>query len=240
MDATSPPNRSKPAWLPFACIIAASALAHLWCLGSVFFLDDAPAIKQNPVLLTGRFWEGGMNAVTYLGYLIQYRLFGLSTPGFHAVNWLLHTAIACVLFALGRDLLENRERWRIAWFGALLFAVHPLASEIPNYARTQDLAWVTLFSLLASWALLRFFRDGDWKKLLVCAGFALGAIFSKGPGLFHVTIMTGVIGVAFLSQESRALLRRRAGVLGAAALLGLLLLWWSGALAKFMAGTGAW
>ena len=42
----------------------------------------------------------------------------------------------------------------VALFGALLFAVHPLASEIPNYARTQDLAWVTLFSLLASWAFL--------------------------------------------------------------------------------------
>jgi hypothetical protein len=38
------------------------------------------------------------------------------------------------------------------------FAVPPLASEIPNYAPTQDLAWVTLFSLLASWSLLLILR----------------------------------------------------------------------------------
>ena len=130
MDETAKPTPPNRAWLPFAWIIAASALAHLWCLGSVFFLDDAPAIRQNPVLLTGRFWEKGMNALTYLGYYIQYRLFGLSAPGFHAVNWLLHTAVACVLFALGRDLLNDRERWRVALFGALLFAVHPLASQV--------------------------------------------------------------------------------------------------------------
>ncbi len=240
MDETAKPTPPNRAWLPFAWIIAASALAHLWCLGSVFFLDDAPAIRQNPVLLTGRFWEKGMNALTYLGYFIQHRLFGLSAPGFHAVNWLLHTAVACVLFALGRDLLNDRERWRVALFGALLFAVHPLASEIPNYARTQDLAWVTLFSLLASWALLRFLRDGDWKKLLACTIFMLGAAFSKGPGLLHALIMTGVVGTAFLSPQSRSLLRRHAGLLSGAALLGLLLLWWSGALAKFMAGTGEW
>ena len=73
-------------------------------------------------------------------------------------------AVACVLFGFGRDFLRGRAPAGVAWFGALLFAVHPLASEIPNYARTQDLAWVTLFSLLASWALLRFLRG--WPRVV--------------------------------------------------------------------------
>ena len=140
-------------WRPFLLIVMAAALAHLWCLGSQFYMDDMPQIRDNEAIRNGEFWGSLTNLWTRLGYVIQYRLFGMSPVGFHAVNWLLHTANACVLFAFGRDFCAAECREGVALFGALLFAVHPLASEIPNYARTQDLAWVTLFSLLASWAL---------------------------------------------------------------------------------------
>ena len=137
-------KQDKP-WLPFVIIIAASALAHLWCLGSQFYLDDITQIRDSEEIRSGRFWESKLSAWTYLGYAVQYRLFGMSTAGFHAVNWLLHTAVACVLFAFGRDFLLGKWRAGVALFAASLFAVHPLASEIPNYARTQDLAWGDAF-----------------------------------------------------------------------------------------------
>ena len=240
METSPKPNLPERAWQPFAWIIAACALAHLWCLGSVFFLDDGVSILKNEKVLNGHFWEAGLNAWTTLGYVIQYRLFGMSASGFHAVNWLLHSSVACVLFAFGRDFLGNRERWRVAFFGALLFAVHPLASEIPNYARTQDLAWVTLFSLLAAWAMLRFLKEGGWLKLVACAACVLGATFSKGPGIFHASIMVGVVGLAFVSAEHRKLLRRQIWLIAGSAALILASLWLSGGLKRFAGGTGDW
>ena len=170
-------------WRPVLWIIAASALAHVWCLGSQFYMDDAMGIRDNEAVLDGQFWRSLPNAWTGLGYFVQYQFFGMSPVAFHAVNWLLHTAVACVLFGFGRDFVRGRAPAGVALFGALLFAVHPLASEIPNYARTQDLAWVTLFSLLACWALLRFLRDGGWPKLLWIVLAIGGATLSKGPGL---------------------------------------------------------
>ena len=164
--------------MPFLWIIAASALAQLWCLGSQFFLDDFPAIQDSDNVLTGDLTGTGWSSWTCLGYIIQYWLFGMSQTGFHVVNWLLHTGVACVLFAFGRDFLRFRWPVGVAFFGALLFAVHPLASEIPNYARSQDLAWATLFSLLAAWAVLGFLREGGWWKLAGCVVFVLGATFS--------------------------------------------------------------
>ena len=123
-------------WFPFLVIIAASALAHLWCLNAVFYLDDMHIIKNNDFLRDGRMSElRGMRMWTRFFQLMQYRLFGDSSVGFHAVNWLLHTSVACVLFGFGRDFLRDRAPVGVAWFAALLFAVHPLASEIPNYAR---------------------------------------------------------------------------------------------------------
>lgn len=252
---TAEGKRDKP-WLPFAIIIAASALAHLWCLGSQFYLDDISQIRDNEVIRNGRFLEMGLNAWTTLSYVVQYRLFGMSVVGIHAVNWLLHTAVACVLFAFGRDFLLGKWPVGVALFAALLFAVHPLASEIPNYARTQDLAWVTLFSLLAAWAMLRFVRESGWRLdppgpndeipvfrqswrrwgwLAFCGGCIAGATFSKGPGLFHALMATGAIGLAFMPPELGNLLRREKWLLPVA-IAGLVAVMWMLGLFKFGLG----
>jgi hypothetical protein len=221
-------------------IISASALAHIWCLGSQFFLDDPTQIRDNEAIRDGYFWKPFALLWTNLGYVIQYKLFGLSPAGVHAVNWLLHTAVACVLFGFGRDFMRGHASGRVALFGALLFAVHPLASEIPNYARTQDLAWVTLFSLLASWALLSFLQRGGWMKLAWTLLGIAGATISKGPGLFHALMMTGAVGLAFMTPEHWRMVRRRSGWLLAAAAAGLTALWFGGLLPFLLGATSLW
>lgn len=221
-------------WLPFLWMIAASALAHLWCLGSQFYMDDVPGIFDSELISSGRFWKGGLNAWTALGYIIQIKLFGASPVAFHAVNWLLHTSVACVLFAFGRDFLKDRAPEGTAFFAALLFAVHPLASEIPNYARTQDLAWVTLFSLLASWSVLRFVRGGGWLCLSGLALGAAGATMSKGPGVFHVAMMTTIVALVAIGPERLALHKRKIGWVAGAFLIGLAVLWMVGILPRWI------
>ncbi len=227
-------------WRPVLWIIAACALAHGWCLASQFYMDDFVGILDNDALKAGEFWKSLTLSWTQLGYLIQYRLFGTSPVAFHAVNWMLHTSVACVLFGFGRDFIRGEFSVSVAWFGALLFAVHPLASEIPNYVRTQDLAWVTLFSLLASWSLLRFLRDGGWPKLLGCVLGIIGATLSKGPGMFHVLMMTGAVGLTFMTRAHWCLLGRRAGWVAALVLLGGAVLWATGVLPNLVQGTRHW
>jgi len=243
-------------WLPFACIIAASALAHLWCLGSQFYMDDMQQIRDCEAVRTGNFTQEALNSWTTLWYVIQYRLFGMSPVAFHAGNWLLHTSVACTLFAFARDFIRGHWPAGVAWFGALWFAVHPLASEIPNYARTQDLAWVTLFSMLAAWSMLTFMRGSDWKSvpqatdgeipalrkswhrwrwMAACALSVAGATFSKGPGLFHALMAVSAIGLAFMPQELGNRLRRSPWLI-LAALVGIIATAW--ALGMFKNGLG--
>jgi hypothetical protein len=218
--------------MPFLLIVAASACAHLWCLGSKFHMDDMPGIRDSEVIRGGDIFRTVTLAWTHLSYHLQYRLFGMSEAGFHAVNWLLHTGTACALFALGRDLAGRREG--VALFGALLFAVHPLCSEIPNYARCQDLAWVTLFSLLASWAILRFVESGSRIALCGCVlGFA-GAALSKGPGAVHAALAVGVVALVALKSGHVSFIRRRAAWAGGAFLALLLALWFAGVLPRWV------
>ncbi len=194
---------------PFLWIILACAAAHIWCLGSQFYMDDFPQIEQSDAVRNADLWKGFALFWTRLGYIIQTKLFGPSPVGFHAVNWLLHTSVACALFAFARDFLNNQSYRNAALFGALLFAVHPLGSEIPNYARTQDLAWVTLFSLLACRALLTFLQSGGWPPLLWTALAVLAASMSKGPGIFHALMMVGAVGLAAMTRPHWTLLRRK-------------------------------
>ncbi|HSP41579.1 MAG TPA: hypothetical protein VLO11_01800 [Luteolibacter sp.] len=221
-------------WLPFALIVAASALAHIWCLGSQYYLDDPTAIRDNEAIRSGDIFTGVTLFWTRLAYFIQYKLFALSPVGVHAVNWLLHTAVACVLFVFGRDFIRGRAELGLGapggvpLFGALLFAVHPLASEIPNYARCQDLAWVTLFSLLASWSMLLFLQRGGWKKILWTVLAIAGATMSKGPGMFHAAMMVGAVGLAAMTPEHWKYFRRRGWWLALLVAAGVVAFWAAG------------
>ena len=227
-------------WLLFLGIILASALAHLWCLGSQFYLDDIPQIRDNAAVRAGDLSEVKWLWWTILGYHLQFRMFGMSSVGFHAVNWILHTGVACALFAFGRDFLRDRWPAGVALFGALLFAVHPLASEIPNYARTQDLAWVTLFSLLAAWGMLGFLRDGGWWKAGACVVFMLGATFSKGPGMFHAIIAVGAVGLAFLEPKHVRVFKRYPWQSAGGLMLGLVALWMVGDMGRRLGTLNFW
>ncbi len=184
---------------PVVWIVLASAFAHLWCLNSVFFLDDIPHIRDNAYLHEGDWWRVPVFLRwTYFSYWIQTKLWGFSTVGFHCVNWGLHTAVACALYGFAKQALRDESGAAVPLIGALLFVVHPLGSEIPNYARTQDIAWVTLFSILGVWSLVRISREFSWSGLFFLGLMLAGASLSKGPGFFHAVMMIGGCAIVYL------------------------------------------
>lgn len=222
---------ARPAWqraMPFLLIGAVGALAHLWCLGSQYFLDDVLQIRDNTHLRTGEWWRVSYGEWTYFWYWVQYKLFGLSPVGVHFVNWLLHTAVAVVVYLFGRETIPLERPGRIALAAALVFVAHPLASEIPNYARTQDIAWVTLFSLLASLAAVKAVRSGSWQWAVAVLLCVVGATFSKGPGLGHAAMMVVIAVGGCAPREAWTVIRRRWPLLVGTCLVGGLLLWWTG------------
>lgn len=231
---------SRKWWKPFLWIALASAAAHLWCLGSQFYMDDMVIIRDNPAIQSGVFWETFSGCWTNLWLFLQFKLFGLSPAGYHAVNWLLHTAVACSLFGVAKPLTQERGGAGVALFAALLFAVHPLASEIPNYARTQDLAWVTLFSLLGCRAWIGYQTEGRLVWLLGAAVAVAGAAISKGPGLFHALMMMGAVGLATLRGETWTRLKAHALWIAAVVLVGGGILWFSGFLPNLLRFTAKW
>lgn len=205
-------------WIVRPTILLAGLLAHGLCLNATFYRDDWNGIVANDWVDHGEWWDAGPRALTYLTHWITYALAGISAPAFHAGNLLLHLTVALVLagfarryLAEGAEMPPGRAR-RIAWWAALLFAVHPLGSEVANYVRTRDIELVTLCSLLAAWAALRWRRQRraslGWPLLTL--GAVLAATGCKEVG-FLLAAATAAL-VWFGLERSPEARRRQQGV----------------------------
>ncbi len=123
-------------------------------------LDDQHYIRNNPDIPKGLTPDGIKSAfsstrgfmyipLTWLSYMADFSLYGMSPGGFHFTNVLLHLANALLLFFLLRRM--TGADWPSALV-ALLFAAHP--------TRVESVVWITerkdvlygFFWLLALWA----------------------------------------------------------------------------------------
>ncbi len=107
--------------LPCACYWPALDGAFLW--------DDRSMTVDNPLILAADGLRGiwfstrpvDYFPLTYTTFWVEWRLWGNDPLGYHLVNLALHIASTFLLWRLLRAL-----RVPGAWFGALLFAVHPV------------------------------------------------------------------------------------------------------------------
>src|SRR5438876_10528644 len=128
-----------------AAIIIAVALVYLPALRGNFVWDDFRLITGNPLLQNAsgllEIWYGGRTAdyfpLTNTVFWIEHHLFGRNATGYHAVNILLQTANALLVWRL----LE-RLNIRGAWLAGLIFGIHPI--------HVASVAWISeLKNLLA-------------------------------------------------------------------------------------------
>ena len=189
-----------------ALICAFGWAAHGGCLRAVFFLDDWTKIVERPQfadLHSGMEWR----ALTELSF----RLTGTSGYHCHLGNLLLHLLGAAAVWWLGPLFFRHApgsgggagvDLKLASFLGALLFAVHPLASEATHYARARDHEMVGFFSFLTAAATLLWIKRG-WRwlpALLLAAGLD---VLAKGPGPAHAALAVGAVFLFYATPEER-------------------------------------
>jgi len=147
------------------------------------YLDDHSYVTENPHV------QGGLNQkavawaftsthmgfwipITWLSFMLDVELFGLSWGGYHLTNVLLHTANTLLLFLiLGRT---TQRLWRSA-FVAALFALHPLRVESVVWITERKDVLSTLFWMLAMLAYVRYTESSRaFPYCFALLAFALG------------------------------------------------------------------
>jgi Tfp pilus assembly protein PilF len=168
MDVISKP---KPLHLRIAVGIAVLALlVYAGALANGFTnWDDPMLVTENEQVLT--FDIGGIITPTpgqsyqplrTLSHALDYRLFGDSPAGHHAVNVLLHAVAAAGLYLLLLQLLprlrSSQSSGRVAAVAALLFAIHPINVEAVAWVASRKYGLLICCTVLAFYCYLRSSR----------------------------------------------------------------------------------
>lgn len=203
--------RQRDRGLIFTLLVAV-AVIYLPFLGNPFTFDDIPFFTGDTL---GRYASSSFHFdlrwLSYASLGWTYALFSdVNTYFFHLGNMLLHFGCVILLFYLLRQLavavIDVPEEpvtivWG-AWFGALIFACHPVAVYAVGYIIQRSILLATLFALVMQLAWLRGLLTGEkrWLALAVVAYFL--AAFSKEHSVFMPAILLAM--TILLRDKNRA------------------------------------
>jgi tetratricopeptide (TPR) repeat protein len=171
----APRDSLPPRWFA-ALLVAAVFLVYANSLRAPFLFDDTAAVENNPTIR--RLWsldvvrppaDGGTTTgrpVVNLSYALNYAVSGERVWSYHVVNVALHAAAALLLLGIMRRAATarlhplSRVTPSIAFFIALLWALHPLQTETVVSAAQRTELLCGLFYLLALYAFIRDAQDG--------------------------------------------------------------------------------
>jgi Flp pilus assembly protein TadD len=172
-----------------AAAIAALGLAlYLPVLDAPFIFDDLPHIAGNPgirdlgdpaSIVSGGFQE--TRPLFMLGVALNWAIGGDDPTGYHGVNLALHAACVALVFfaavAIRRDLGERLPGF--PEIAALVFAVHPLASESVAYVSARPGLMVAALGLASLLLFLRACDRGSRGALIAAVIASALAMASK-------------------------------------------------------------
>jgi len=197
-------------------IALAAFLAYSNSFNVPFSFDDGINIVENPDIRDGRllieplkhYHEKLRYETRYIGFLtfaLNYKFHGLQVTGYHIVNFVIHlfNALLVYLFVLYtfRTPFLNKSALRdyagfIAFFSALLFAVHPLNTQAVTYIVQRLTSLAVFFYLLSvvlyiKWRLMQ--KDADYAELNT--GNKSGTLHFIRLLLYSVTVLSALLAM---------------------------------------------
>lgn len=221
--ATSPSATLAP-W-PYLLIVVAGLLVYSNSFRVPFLLDDGRAIAQNPYVrgfvspleMLNDKKMGATRPLVLFTLQVNYAISGLDVWSFHATNLLVHLVAAILLFEIVRRVLRTeplRDLYALRADGiglavALLWVVHPLATQGVTYLVQRGESMMGLFIFLTLYCVL---RENEGPRRLA---WQLGAIAACAAGMLCKEAMAAAPLVvflfdrAFLSGSARVVFQRR-------------------------------
>jgi tetratricopeptide (TPR) repeat protein len=166
----------------FLIIATAAVYGQVWNFDFINY-DDFSYVRDNVIVQKGLTWKGiqwaftsisqaNWHPLTWLSYMLECELFGLSPEVHHLVNLLFHLCNSILLFLVLKRM--TGARWQSA-FVAALFALHPLHVESVAWISERKDVLSTFFWILTMGAYVVYAERRDLKLyLLALLFFSLG------------------------------------------------------------------
>ncbi len=231
----APSARSISDRLLLAILVALSVIVYMNTLGHDFVLDDFPIFKKHssvakglagiPEIFRTPYWYGytpqpnGLYRPLPLAIFAALRgLFGVQPLPGHLLNIVLFALCVALLYRFIIQ-LAGKEHRITAFAAALLFAVHPVHTEVVANIKSCDELLCFAFAMGALQCLLRYLDGGRAQLLAVAAGLYFMSLLSKETSIFLVGLVP-VMAFAFVRPKIR---RSVSGTIAFAAVAALFL-----------------
>ncbi len=197
----------------FAFLLYANTIGH------DFAWDDKIVIQENERVQEGisgipnlflkyssdlRQDKYGYRPVTLSAFAIEYSLFGESPAGFHFMSVLWFSILCVVLFMVLRSIFESFNPL-LPFIITMLFAAHPLHTEVVANIKSRDEIFALFFGLLAIYQFLKSYRNGHWKHLLLGTLFFILAFLSRENAVTFLAVIPLVLLIQGKIQWKRFL-----------------------------------
>ena len=200
-----PATRTHLKLLPVLLLFVATLILYSGSLQYPLVFDDF-ALQESNMPMFGRMWQNlSMRWVTFVTFSWTHELAGMGLFWHRLGNVVLHALTVIALFALLRRLygvvLQTADSAvcvdtgaaslstdQLAFFGALIFALHPISVYGVAYLVERSIVMATLFSLLSLLVWLEGLFGGNRRWLFASAALYFLAVFSKE----HCVMLPGV------------------------------------------------
>jgi protein O-mannosyl-transferase len=221
-------KQDRASWRKLFCFLIAAAgfLAYSNTFSAPYIFDDHTTISDYYVGVFRHYESPWFYLMTQsrplvkMLYAIQYQLMGLDVWSYHLVNLAVHLLAGLALFGvIRRTLLTKRLKERygtvsdpLAFSIALVWVLHPLATQSVTYLSQRAEALTGLFSLLTFYSVIRGAtgrKTRTWYFIAVLA-CSLGMLCKASMMVTPALIL--IYDRIFLSDSFRALARKRWGL----------------------------
>jgi protein O-mannosyl-transferase len=203
-------------WMPLVVLMAVSFAVYAVSVGYGYILDDEMTIWKNAYVQKGfagladifasdsfmgyfqkqqSLLEGGRyRPLSLATFAVEVQLFGPNKPGVgHFFNIFFYGLTAIVLYRvlLGLFPITKGSKWYLstAFWGAMLFVLHPLHVECVANIKGRDEILALLCSLSALYAALKYGDTQKSKWLLFSGLFLFLGMLSKENSLTFVAVI---------------------------------------------------
>lgn len=190
---------SMPAWLLFLPLVLLVIASYWPAVYPASMWDDQDYLLAcEPVHRADGLYDIWFSPTTtphyfpilFTSYWLEYRLWGLYLPAYHAVNLLLHAASVGLLWHILKKLSVPG-----AWFAAALWAVHPVQVETVAWISERKNILGGVFFLLAVLAYIQMPTAGSIRRRASCYA---GVVLAMCAAILTKQVMVVLPAVLFL------------------------------------------
>lgn len=190
----------------FAFILYGNTIPNEYSLDDVYVTHGNPQINQGisgiPEIFTslyanvkaddGSDMRFGYRPIVKTTFALENQFFGNAPHVSHFVNVLLYMLVLWVLFSLLAKLLRDYHKL-LPLLAVLLFAAHPVHTEVVASLKNRDELLAFLFAFLALGAFLKYYDYRQVKHLVLGMGLFLLAYLSKASAMVYMAVFPLVL-----------------------------------------------